>query len=114
VIPASSIANTIALAAPSPSSHGDVIWNASLVAPYPTTSAKISAPLACACSRLSKTTIPDPSPMTNPSLSLSNGIDALFGSSDPLKAVNAANPPTATSDTAASVPPATITSASPT
>ena len=52
--------------------------------------------------------------MTNPSLSLSNGIDALFGSSDPLKAVNAANPPTATSDTAASVPPATITSASPT
>ena len=74
----------------------------------------MSAPLACACSRLSKTTIPDPSPMTNPSLSLSNGMDALFGSSDPLKAVNAANQPTATSDTAASVPPATITSASPT
>ena len=52
--------------------------------------------------------------MTNPSLSLSNGIDALSGSSDPLNAVNAANPLTATSDTAAYVPPATITSASPT
>ena len=38
-IPASSIAFDIALAAPEPSSAGDVIWYASEVAPYPTISA---------------------------------------------------------------------------
>ena len=67
----------IAFAAATPSGDGEVIWYASHVEPYPTISASIFAPLFLACSKLSITNIPAPSPITNPPLSLSNGIDAL-------------------------------------
>ena len=58
-------------------------------------------------------TTPAPSPMTNPSRSLSNGLLAHIGSSDVLSAVSAANPPTPSGVMQLSVPPAIITSASP-
>ena len=109
----SSIASIIALAAPSPSSAGDVMWNASHVAPYPATSPYIFAPRFIACSYSSNTTTPAPSPITNPLLSLSNGIEALKGFSCVESAVSAENPPTPIGQTDASVPPASIISASP-
>ena len=90
-----------------------MIWKASQVAPYPTISAKILAPRACACSNDSTTTIPAPSPITKPLLSLSNGIEALIGSSLNVNAVKEAKPETPRGVIAASVPPATITSTSP-
>ena len=107
------MANSIAFAAPLPSSAGEVMWYASQVAPYPTTSARILAPLACACSKDSNTTIPAPSPITKPFLSWSNGIDAFFTSSVVFNAVKEVKPATPIGVILASVPPATITSASP-
>ncbi len=50
--------------------------------PAPVNSAYIfGAFLFRACSRVSRTTMPAPSPMTKPSLSLSKGLDALSGAS---------------------------------
>ena len=51
--------------------------------------------------------------MTNPHLSLSNGIDALIGSSALESAVMEINPDTFVSQIGDSAPPATMTSASP-
>lgn len=58
--------------------------------------------------------VPAPSPMTKPSLSLSQGLDAFVGSSLRLeRARQAINPPTPEGMTAASAPPASMRSASP-
>ena len=58
--------------------------------------------------------MPAPSPITNPSLSLSHGLDAVFGSSFlELNAFAEQKPATVRGVIAASAPPATITSASP-
>ena len=69
------------------------------------------APRACACSKLSRTKIPEPSPNTKPERSLSKGIEARLGSVSVVKAVKLAKPATPNSQIAASVPPANITSA---
>src|SRR5687767_785520 len=53
------------------------IWWASSVVPYPLSSARIFAPRACACSSDSKISMPAPSPIKNPSRSLSNGREAV-------------------------------------
>ena len=100
----------IALAAPSPSGAGDVIWYASDVAPYPTISAYIFVFLAFACSNSSNTSIPAPSPITNPLLSLSNGILALLISVDCVSAFMFVNPAIPVGVIEASVPPAKTTS----
>ncbi len=71
------------------------------------------APLAMACSRDSSTTTPAPSPITKPLLSLSNGMEALLGSVDVVSAVKALNPDIPVGVMVDSVPPASITSASP-
>jgi hypothetical protein len=72
------------------------------------------APRARACSSSSSTRIPAPSPSTNPSRSPSNGRLAVSGESLRVEsAVMLAKPATAMRDTAASVPPQIITSASP-
>ena len=76
-------------------------------------SAYIFAPLAFACSSSSSTTIPAPSPRTKPLLSLSNGIEHLSGSVDEVSAVSESNVDIPIGETAASHPPATMTSASP-
>ena len=55
------------LTAPSP--EGATMSYPSELAPYPTISAYIFAPLALACSYSSKTIIPPPPAITNPSLS---------------------------------------------
>ena len=57
--------------------------------------------------------MPAPSPKTNPSLSLSNGLDAQVGSSDVESAVSAVNPARPVGEIALSAPPATMISASP-
>ncbi|MFS7927122.1 hypothetical protein Hanom_Chr04g00305201 [Helianthus anomalus] len=60
------------------------------------------------------TKTPEPSPITKPSRSWSQGREALCGSSFRWEsALQAMNPPTPVALTAASVPPATIISASP-
>ena len=73
------------------------------------------APRFLACSRLSTTRIPAPSPITNPSRPLSKGRLARVGSS--LRAVDSAcaelNPAMATGVTLASVPPQIIASTLP-
>ena len=73
------------------------------------------APLARACSRSSKTTTPAPSPITKPSLSISQGLELDKGSSLKfvLSALAAAKPAIPILQQAASAPPATIISASP-
>src|SRR6188472_246519 len=72
------------------------------------------APRAMADSRSSRMTTPEPSPMMNPSRSLSNGRLALSGSSLRVDMARiAANPPTLMGVIAASDPPAIIASASP-
>ena len=72
------------------------------------------APRAVACSTVSSTSTPAPSPMTKPSRPASNGREACLGSSlRVLSAFMAAKPAMAVGCTAASVPPATMTSASP-
>ena len=57
--------------------------------------------------------MPEPSPITNPLLSLSKGIEHLFGLSLVDNAVRAVNPAIPIGVTLPSVPPATITSTSP-
>ena len=52
---------------------------------------KDSCPTFSACSRLSRTNIPEPSPMTKPLRSLSNGIEARVGSSVVERAVRLGN-----------------------
>ena len=66
-----------------------------------------------ACSKDSSTRTPAPSPITNPFLFLSNGRDALSGSVLVESAVSAVNPPIPIGVILLSVPPQTITSASP-
>ncbi len=69
---------------------------------------------ARACSYSSSTMTPAPSPMTKPSRSLSQGREAVAGSSLRVdRAWAEAKPPTASADTVASAPPQTIASASP-
>lgn len=58
---------------------GEVIWVASQFVAKPINSPKILAPRALACSYSSNTTVPAPSPMTKPSLSLSKGAGVSFG-----------------------------------
>jgi hypothetical protein len=92
--------------------------------PYPTISAYILAFLLFACSYSSNTIIAAPSLITNPSLSLSKGREAVLGSSFLVESERALrhyqvnvtyfeNAPIANGQTAASAPPAIITSASP-
>jgi len=72
------------------------------------------APRASAASRSSSTITPDPSPITKPSRSLSNGRLARSGASLRVeRARMAAKPPTPIGVIAASEPPAIIASASP-
>src|SRR5256886_4466999 len=72
------------------------------------------APRARACSSVSSTMAPEPSPRTNPSRPLSNGRDAASGSSLRVDIARmAANPASGSGWITASVPPATATSARP-
>ncbi len=57
------------------------MWRALEVSEKPVTSAYTVAPRARACSSSSRTTMPQPSPRTNPSRSASNGRDAASGRS---------------------------------
>ena len=57
--------------------------------------------------------MPAPSPITKPLLLASKGSEQLFGSSEVLSAVSAVKPATPTGLIHDSVPPASITSASP-
>ena len=73
----------------------------------------MDAPRLVANSSSSRMITPEPSPMTNPSRSLSNGRLARSGSSLRVESARiAANPPTPIGVMAASDPPAIITSAS--
>ena len=74
--PAWRIALVIAIAAPRPVGSGAEMWYASAVSAAPTTSARIVAPRASACSADSMTTTPAPSPKTKPSRVRSNGREA--------------------------------------
>ena len=106
------IASRIASCAPDPSGAGAVMWYASAVAPYPTSSATILAPRASARSHSSRITAAAPSPITKPSRSLSNGRLAVVGSS--LRSDSAfmfAKLAIERGVIAASDPPATMTSA---
>ena len=104
----------MALIAPVPPGAGCVMWNASSVAPYPASSARISAPRFKACSSDSTTRIPAPSLRTNPSLSASKGRLALVGLSQFWDSARIlANPAIVNGVILASVPPASIISASP-
>ena len=85
-MPASFMAFSMARAAPLPSSAGEVMWNASQVAPYPTTSARILAPRAFACSRDSSTT-PGALAHNKTIAVLVKGMDALEASSVVFRAV---------------------------
>ena len=66
---------------PSPSGLGSVMWWASQVNAPPRYSASTGAPRFLACSRDSRTRMPAPSPITNPSRSVSQGRDAFSGAS---------------------------------
>src|SRR5258706_2851973 len=72
------------------------------------------APRRFACSSSSRMTMPEPSPRTNPSRSLSNGREAVAGSSlRSESALQEQKPPTPDRFTHASAPPAIMASASP-
>ena len=71
------------------------------------------APLFIACCNSSNTTIPAPSLITKPLLSLSKGREAFVLSVSFVSAVRLEKPATPIGVMALSVPPATITSASP-
>src|SRR5712671_923212 len=89
------------------------MWYASPLIPYPAISARIGAPRLRAYSSSSRIKMPAPSPITNPSRSLSHGRLARVGSSLRVDSARiAANPPTPIGVMAASEPPAIITSAS--
>ena len=76
-------------------------------------SARIVAPRASACRSSSRTRTPDPSATTKPSRPASNGREARSGSSFRVERARiAANPPTSGSKMPASVPPASMMSAS--
>merc|ERR1719233_609795 len=91
------------------------MWSASPLEPYPTTLQYTLAPLATACSSLSSTRIPAPSPITNPSLPTSKGLEAAAGLSLYLveRALALLNPIIDRGLIQASTPPATITSQTP-
>ena len=71
------------------------------------------APRFWACSKLSITRTPAPSPITKPLRSLSNGIDERSGSSVVESAVRALKPPIPILVIEASAPPAKTTSCKP-
>mmetsp|Transcript_42877 Transcript_42877/g.99616 ORF Transcript_42877/g.99616 Transcript_42877/m.99616 type:complete len:211 (+) Transcript_42877:622-1254(+) len=73
------------------------------------------APLFSACSKVSRTSTPAPSPITKPARSMSNGLDPLVGSSLNFVfiAFIAQNPAKLRGVMAASLPPAIMMSASP-
>src|SRR6266849_5178195 len=107
-------ASSMHLAAPTPSGEGAVTWYASEFAPYPTNSARITAPRRLACSSSSRITTPAPSPSTKPSRSRSNGRLARVGSSFRVEsAFITAKPPIPRGVIAASAPPAITASVSP-
>src|SRR5829696_5739895 len=82
--------------------------------PAPAISAWTLAPRAAACSAVSSTMMPAPSPRTNPSRPLSNGRDARSGPSLRVDSARiCAKPAIGSWCTTASVPPATTTSARP-
>ena len=64
-----------------PSGEDRVRWNPSATSPHPSTTASTVAPRARALARLSSTSAPAPSAITNPSRSLLNGRDADAGGS---------------------------------
>ncbi len=101
----------MAMAPLPPSSAGAVMWKASAVAAYPASSARISAPRACACSNDSRMRMADPSPMIRPSRSLSNG----WGTPEArcVIAPTRSNAPTPTSMIVASLAPVMAASAIP-
>src|SRR6478735_1970973 len=104
----------MARTAPPPPGAGLVMWKASLVAPEPTTSARIVAPRARARVRDSSTRVPAPSPHTKPSRPTSHGRLARSGSSfRRLRANMAENPEMPMPAMVASAPPAIMTSARP-
>jgi hypothetical protein len=78
--------------APLPSSGGWVAWYPSPDKPYPTISAIIGAPLACATLSSSNTSTAAPSAMTKPSREASKGREAFVGSVLLLRARRRANP----------------------
>mmetsp|Transcript_17667 Transcript_17667/g.35525 ORF Transcript_17667/g.35525 Transcript_17667/m.35525 type:complete len:201 (-) Transcript_17667:586-1188(-) len=102
-------------ARPAPPGAGVVMWCASHVAPYPASSQYILAPRFSACSKVSRSTTPAPSPITNPARCRSKGREPLEGSSFDFVfiAFMAQNPAKESGVIAASDPPASITSASP-
>jgi hypothetical protein len=86
----------------------------SALAPYPAISARILAPRFLACSMSSRTNITEPSPMTNPSRSMSNGRQAFSGSSlRSLVALIWQNAPIVSGVIVASEPPASMATAAP-
>ena len=108
------IALVIARAWPRPVGSGAEMWNASAVSAPPRTSAIGVAPRLSACSALSTTITPAPSPSTNPSRVRSNGREAVSGESFRFEsAVMFASAATPIGQIGASVPPVRTTSASP-
>ncbi len=76
--------------------------------PNPTISAKMVAPLFCACSSSSKIKVQAPSPITRPSLSRSNGLGVSFGESFFMLVANRVSKTAASVTQSSSAPPATI------
>ena len=100
--------------APRPCGCGSVMRQASAVVPKPVNSAWMCAPRAFACSSSSITTMPAPSPITNPSRVRSNGRLARFGSAPRVdRAVRRLKPVMPSGWIMLCDPPATTTSASP-
>ena len=64
-----------------PSGLERVRWNESAISPQPSTTPRILAPRARACSRLSSTSAAAPSAITKPSRFLENGFAAAVGGS---------------------------------
>ena len=102
---ASSSASSMQRTAPRPLGSGAVMWCASAVEAAPITSARMVAPRSSACSHSSRIKIPAPSPMTNPSRSISKGRERSMLDS----AVMLRKPARAISTITASAPPATAT-----
>ena len=97
-----------------PSPDGATMSWPSEVAPKPTSSARIFAPRACACSSASSTSMPPPPAMTKPSRAASKAREATCGRS--LKPVDMAPIASNSSDNSqlsSSPPPAKTTSCRP-
>ncbi len=108
------MAFVIARAWPRPVGSGAEMWNASAVTAPPRISAIGVAPRFNACSALSTTQTPAPSPKTNPSRVASNGRDAVSGESFRFEsAVMFESAATPIGTIGASEPPARTTSHSP-